>query len=130
MIQVELGGLLQMIPSLDKLKKINNSSGRMVYKLSKIILRVQEQADAFDNAKLKMVKRYGIEDQNGGFRTDEKGNYYIKAQLKDEFNKEFNELLHTKIELNINKFSISDFDNLNLNAEQMLPLMPFIEDEE
>ena len=77
-----------------------------------------------------MVKRYGIEDQNGGFRTDEKGNYFIKAQLKDEFNKEFNELLHTKIELNINKFSISDFDNLNLNAEQMLPLMPFIEDEE
>ena len=130
MIQVELGDLLQIIPSLDKLKKINNSSGRMVYKLSKIILRVQEQADAFDNAKLEMVKRYGIEDQNGGFRTDEKGNYYIKAQLKDEFNKEFNELLHTKIELNINKFSISDFDNLNLNAEQMLPLMPFIEDEE
>lgn len=130
MIEVELGDLLQMIPAIDGLKKVSNGSGRMVYKLSKIIKKVQDQAEAFDDAKLEMVKKYGIEDQNGGFKTDEKGNYFIKTQLKDEFNKEFNELLHTKIELNINKFSISDFDNLNLNAEQMLPLMPFIEDEE
>lgn len=130
MIEVELGDLLQMIPAIDRLKKVSNGSGRMIYKLSKIIKKVQIQADAFDEAKLEMVKKYGIEDQNGGFKTDEKGNYFIKIQMKDEFNREFNDLLHTKVELNINKFVPNDFDNLNLTAQQMLPLMPFIEDEE
>ena len=128
MIQVELGTLLNMVPALQKLSEIPNASGKMLYKISKIILKVNEQAEAYDKAKEGMVRKYGVQNQEGIYATDEKGNYLIKANLKEKFNEEFNALIHTKIELNINKFSIDDFDGLNLTPQQMIPLMEFIEE--
>lgn len=128
MIQVELGTLLNMVPALQKLSEIPNASGKMLYKISKIILKVNEQAEAYDKAKEGMVRKYGVQNQEGIYATDEKGNYLIKANLKEKFNEEFNALIHTRIELNINKFSIDDFDGLNLTPQQMIPLMGFIEE--
>lgn len=128
MIEVELGTLLNMVPALQKLSDIPNASGKMLYKISKIILRVNEEAEAYDRAKEGMVKKYSVEDENGGYKTDDKGNYLIKAQLKDKFNEEFSALIHTKIQLNVNKFSVDDFDGLNLTPQQMIPLMAFIEE--
>ena len=128
MIQVELGALLNMIPALQKLSDIPNASGKILYKISKIILKVNDEADAFTKAKERMIQKYSVPDENGGFKMDEHGNYLIKAELQKEFNEEFSQLIHTVVTLNVNKFQIDDFDNLNLTPQQMMPLMPFIEE--
>lgn len=127
MIELTLGQLIDMVPVLQQISKIPLSSGLMLYKFGKIINKVNEEVELYNTTKQKMMETYVAKDENGEYLRDENGNLFVKAELQERVNKELNDLIEIKETLNIDKFSISDFDNLGLNSQQILPLLPLIE---
>ena len=128
MIQVKLGQLLNMIPTLQKLSEIPNSSGRMLYKISKLILKINQEAESFNTAKRGMLKRYGVLDEHGEYLMGKDNDYLIKAQLKNDFNNEVTNLVNTMVDVDIDYFVIEDFDNLGLTPQELISLMSLIKE--
>lgn len=128
MIQVRLGQLLNMIPTLQKLSEIPNSSGRMLYKISKLILKINQEAESFNAAKRGMLKKYGILDENGKYLIGKDNEYLVKAQLKNDFNNEVTNLTNTIVDVDIDYFVIEDFDNLGLTPQELISLMSLIKE--
>ena len=127
MIELTLGQLIDMVPVLQQISKVPLSSGLMLYKFGKIINKVNEEVDLYNTTKQKMMDTYVGKDENGQFLRDENGNLLVKVELQEQLNKQLNDLVEIKETLDIDKFSISDFDNLGLNSQQILPLLPLIE---
>lgn len=128
MIQVKLGELLNMIPVLQKLSEKPNSSGRMLYKISKLILKIRQEAESFNTAKRGMLKKYGVVDANGEYLIGEDRDYLIKEQLKEEFNKEVTNLINTNVDIGIDYFLAEDFDNLELTPQELISLISLIKE--
>lgn len=128
MIQVKLGQLLNMIPTLQKLSEIPNSSGKMLYKISKLILKIRQEAESFNTAKRGMLKKYGITDANGEYLIGNDNDYLVKEQLKEEFNKEVTSLINTEVDVDIDFFSVEDFDNLGLTSQELISLFSLIKE--
>ena len=127
MIQVKLGELINMIPVLQVISQIPNSSGKMLYKISKLILKVNQEVNSFDAAKRGMLNKYGVKDENGNYLMDENNReFIIQEDKKSDFQKEFSELANSVVELDIDYFQAEDFNDLKLTPQQLISLMSII----
>lgn len=105
MIELTVRELIESIPAL---QEINNKEmpAKVAYQFARIIREVDKENQIFQEARRKLIDKYGVKDEDGKLVEDEKGNISIANDKIDEFNKEVNDLLEEKISLNCSTISV------------------------
>lgn len=123
---ITLNELLIAQPVLNKLRTLP-FRGRQAFLLAKIIKAVGEEMTGFDDSRNNILIKYCDKDENGEAIVNE-GQVHIKDDVLVECNAEIQELLTTEIEMPFAALPIDWFDEVDLSANDMAALMPFIEE--
>lgn len=124
--------LKSVIDNLDTFQTISQKSeilpAVLAYKLTRILLQLENEINIFHKAREQLLNKYCQKDNNGQFITDEKGSILLQDGVEQNFNEEFNQLINTTIDLNVNKIKLNELEPLQLSLQQMTALMPYIEE--
>lgn len=104
----------QMIDSVPALREINEKKmpAKTAYQFAKIIREIENELKNFQEARNKLIERFGKKDESGKLIEDEDGNVEIFAGKSEAFKKEADELMSTKIQINCEPI---DFENISDN---------------
>lgn len=95
------------------------------YWVSKLAKKIDKEFGHSEEARMLLVKKYGELDENGNLIS--KGSQYnIKDRLA--FDKEFNDLMKTEIDLDFNKIPLSLFGDADVTPASLLALDKFIDE--
>ena len=79
---------------------------------------------------MNLIKKYGEKDDKGELITTEDGNCKIPDESIQEFSTELNDILDATIDINANKMTMEQLEDLDFTPKDMAMLEPFIENEE
>ena len=96
---------------------------RIGFYLQKNIQTIQKAVENIDKARLSIGERFGIPNETGT-------GYDIPPEKMSEVGKELNDLFNLDQEVNIHKFKIDDFSDIELTYQEMSAIMFMIEDDE
>lgn len=105
----------EMISSVSALRNISEKkmSAKTAYQFARIIREVENELKSFQEARNKLIERYGKKDENGKILEDENGNVVIFPDKKEKFDEEADDLLKTKIKINCEQVMLEDISNDN-----------------
>lgn len=126
MIQVKLGVILNSIDTLQRLSQ-QNFKAKLAWQIARLVNAIESELQVFNQTRLNLITKYAQTDDEDKLVTDENNNYIIKPENIDTFNSELNELINTEVELNANKISFKDLEELNFTPNDLSTLEPFIE---
>ncbi len=111
------------------LQEISNKSFKscVSYLLSRIKREIAREAELFNQARKDLIIKYA-DKENGEIKIDGYGNANIQKEYREIFNREIDDLLNTRISLNVSPISLSDIENESFTIEQMDLLNLFIEE--
>jgi acyl-CoA synthetase (NDP forming) len=101
---------------------------KVAYKIARLAREIQKEIELFESTRHTLIEKYGIKNENGELVEDKNGGYPIQKEKKNEFLKETNELLNSKISLNVDKLSLKDLEEAELTPQQIIKLIDFIEE--
>lgn len=122
--------LAQVINSIDALHALmeKECSGLLAYKIGKIVLAISDETSAFDSAKQAVAERYGERNANGDLKREENGTIPIRQEYLNEARQELDKIINTEVELNVAPIKLSEIAEMKLSPQDVLPLIPFIEE--
>lgn len=124
MIKISLGQLKAVYENgaMEKLADMELPV-KSVFKLIKLLKEIEPELKNLDETRIKLIKKYGkeVKDENG------EENIQVKDEEKDNYMKEWIEILNTEVEFDYEKFSLNDLGDIKLNTKDMLVLEPFFE---
>lgn len=126
MIEITLKNLLD---STDVLKKLSQKplKGRVAYNVAKILCKVEEEFNLFNETRHKIVEQYGEKDDNGELLINYETHEYI---FSDEnltiVNEEISNILSSMVSLNVNKIELDDLENVDFTPAEMLLIQYYI----
>lgn len=129
MIKITLGELLNATDTLQKLAQ-KDFKAKLAWSISRLLKAAEKEVQEFNEARMNLIKKYGMKDEQNELITDEKGNCKITDENINEFSTELNDLIATEVEINANKMSLDLFDDAEFSPSDMVLLEPFIETEE
>lgn len=126
MIELTIGTLVN---STEVLQKLANAElkAKLAWEVSRMLKAAETEIQGFNDARLKVINKFGTKDENGELITDENGNCRIDPAHMNEFTEEMNELLQGTVEINANKLDINALDNVNFTPSDMARLEPFVD---
>lgn len=102
---------------------------KTAYKLAKLRSALQAEADFYTTKLQNIVNKYAEVDEKGNYTfMDDGAAVKIKDGMLDECRKETEELAKFDIVVPNIRFTINEFDNLNLTLSQVEALLDFIEE--
>ena len=114
--------LKELVGGKDSFMKLLNADLpiKVSYRLSKTIKKIEEELKHFDTQRIELLKKYGEPIENG-----------TKYQVKDleGFNKDMNELLAEKVEINVTTIDLKDIEKASLSAIDLSNLSKLIKEE-
>ena len=117
---VKIADFLEMFKS----KKL---SFKTMYHLTLLAQEVQKHVEFYNNAFRSIIMEYGKKDENGELvLTDNKESVLLAEETTLEAHQKLTELQALDVELPEIKFSLDEFQNIEITAEEMLTIMPFI----
>lgn len=122
---ITLEEVLTGYQTLQKLRKQQIPVVAAFY-LNKIEDFYKKENANFAEAYKEFVKRYGEKDEKGNVKFDESQNPIFDKSTIKERNKEYYDLITTKIEIPNIKISVSLFDKAEITPEELSPIMPFL----
>ena len=129
MINVKISDLLNATEVLQELSK-KQLKARLAFDVSRLLKAADTEVTQFNEARMKVINKFGEKDENGELSTDENGNCRIVPANIPDFNNELNELISAEVELNANKIKMDALEDLDFTPSDMVVLEPFIEVEE
>lgn len=129
MIKIKIGALLNSTEALQKLAS-KELKARPAWQTSRILKAAEKEIQEFNEARMKLINKFGEKDEAGQLITDEAGNCKINPDNISDFNAEFNELVESEIEINGNKININDIEDVDFTPAEMTVLEAFIDFEE
>lgn len=72
---------------------------KLSYAVGKNILKLQEEVNSIEEARIKLVQQYAEKDENGSFKM--KDGHYDVGENEQKLNKEFIEFLNTETDIDI-----------------------------
>ena len=129
MINVKISSLLNSTEALQKLASADLKA-KLAWQVARLLKAAEVELQSFNETRMALIKKYGEKDAKGELVTDEKGNCKIPPDAIDGFNTELNELITTEVEINVNKISIDDLENMSFTPNEMTLLEDFIDFEE
>jgi len=120
MISVTLREILIAKPALESLSSIKLPI-KTSYHISKLIRLLNHEINEFEDYRVKLVKKIGVDDGNGMIT--------IPEDKKDEFGKQMDELLENTVDINLNPISLSLLaDHTEMTPSELSTMLPFIDD--
>ena len=127
MIKIKLNDIVNATETLNKIMQ-QSFKGSLAFKIARLARELDKEMQTFNAEKQKIIQKYGEKDENGELKIDEKGLVkFNKANLK-EINEEFNSLLDTDLEINVDKLPMDSIDNFEITPQEMLQIEVFFED--
>ena len=113
--------LYQIVNAIPALNKLGSSDMKIseAYKLQKLLSAVQVEVDFFNRNQLKIIEGNGVIKESGEFIIDE-GKREVYAKAMDE-------LAQTDVEPVFSKMILSLSANIQLSANDVGVLLPFVE---
>lgn len=129
MITIKISELMDSVTTLQKLSQ-KDFKAKLAWSIARLLKAAEVEVQAFNEARMNLITKYGEKDENGELITDEKGNCKIIPDNVSTFNAELNELLASEIEINANKINFELLEDLDFTPSDIAVLEPFIEVEE
>jgi hypothetical protein len=110
--------------TLAEIKSLETSLGKMfnkdvnikiAYRLGKLLKKLSEEMKALEENRVKLVKKYGVEDE----KTKQ---ISVPQDNAQDFHKEFNELMQVEIEVDFEPIPLEQFGDIELSASDVLRL--------
>lgn len=120
-----------IINSVDPLKEFITFplKAKVAYQVARLVREIEKEYNLFQERRRETIRKFADKDENGEVKIDDNGQIHVAKENVAVFTKEINELLESKIELNIEKVRLDDL-NCDVSPQMMINLMPFIEIEE
>ncbi len=119
-MEINLGVIVN---SIETLKKVASQpvAAKTAFKIGKVIKAINQEMEVFEETRQKLFTTYG---------TEEDGQMVVSKDKQDGFMKEFDELLNSKVTVEIPKISIDDLEKINLSATEINSIEFILKDEE
>ena len=129
MIKVTIGNIVNSVEVLQKLGK-KDFKAKLAWSIARLLKEAEKEVQGFNEARLKLINKYGIKDENDQLVTDDNGNCKIIQENIPDFNKELNDLVDTEVEINANKINMNLLEDVDFTPSDMATLEPFVEFDE
>ena len=129
MIQLLLRDIINSSDGLTVLGQ-RHLKAKTAYTVGKILKAVETEMSGFEQARMDLIKKYGLKDENGELIEDENHNLHIAPENLQVFNTELTELMNTSVEIMANKIPIDDLGDIEFTPVEMAQLESFIEFDE
>lgn len=123
-----LNDILNISPVLHKLSQ-QSFTGKMVFQIARLIKLVDEELAILDDARQKIIEKYGIRDSEGKLEITDDGQIHISPADYDACNQEFYDLLSTEVNIDAPMLPLSCFDNIQLTPNEAILLGKIVEEE-
>ena len=122
--------LRELVDSAETMKKLSQESlkGKTAYYIARLLREIDKELTLFNETRGNLIKKYGDKDENGELKIDENGNCQFAPQEMEKFYSEMNDILNNIIELNANKITLNELEELDFTPNEMIILEPFIEE--
>jgi len=115
---MKLHEIINAVPALNKLGSSDMKLSE-AYKLQKLLTTIQVEIDFFNKNQLRIVEEHGV--------IQESGDFTIEKDNRDSYIKAMDELAQTEVESVFAKMKIITSENIQLSANDITVLMPFVE---
>ena len=120
LMQLKLSQLITMRNSLTKLVE-KDLPIKQSYNLARFIKKANEELTSFEEARIKLVNKYGEKDETGNLSVTEKN--------QQQFLNELEELTDIEIEFdNFRALKLADLRNVTLSTQDMMGLIDIVEE--
>ena len=126
MIKLRINDLLNSTEVLQKLSK-TDLKAKTAWQVTRMLKAADAEIQSFNDARMNLIRKYGEKDENGELITNDENNCKIPDSTIEQFSVELNDLINSEIEINANKISINDIENLSFTPNEMNLLEPFID---
>lgn len=114
-------------PSVFQNLKSQKLSFKTAYRLTLLSQEIQKHVDFYHESFRAILVEYGKKDEQGKIIPTEDGQgVLLEEATLDEAYQKLTELRELEVELPDTKFCLKDFDNIEITAEEMLIIIPFI----
>lgn len=101
---------------------------KTAYKVTLFSQEVQKHIDFYQESFRNLLNEYGKKDENGNIMPTEDGQgVLLVEETMNEAYQKLAELRDLDVELPDTKFSVDEFDKIELAPEELINIMPFIE---
>lgn len=100
---------------------------RTSYKIMKVLKETKNDVDFWQEKGKEIIEKYAQRDDNNQIMvTPDQDGVMLQNDKLDDFNKEYNELNETEIQIPDIKFEIDEFDEVKLSAVDLMAIDEFL----
>ena len=125
MIKIKVQDLVNSTTILQKLSNMSLKA-RLAWQIARLLKAADEEIQAFNDTRMKVIKKYGEKDENDQLITDDKGNCKIPPENMNKFTDELNELLSEKVSINADPIDFKEIEDIEFTPAEMTQLTPFV----
>lgn len=107
---------------------------KTAYKLAMIKRQTDEQTDFYQTSFFKILNEYGKKDENGELQRVQEGvnegNVLIQEDKLEECNNALSDLMGLEVEINNYNLKLRDFGDMEVSADDLATIIPFLSEEE
>lgn len=107
---------------------------KTAYKLAMIKRQTDEQTDFYQTSFFKILNEYGKKDENGELQRVQEGvnegNVLIQEDKLEECNNALSDLMGLEVEINNYNLKLGDFGDMEVSADDLATIIPFLLEEE
>lgn len=122
--------LYQAIDLYNTCNKVKNLQlpFKVAYKFAKMINQLEKEVDFYKENFQKIIDEYGVIENNQYKLSNDKTSILIQSGREEECNLKIEELKNMEIDFAVIEFNINDFDKIDVTAEDIKYLLPYIKD--
>ena len=114
-MKLKLFVIKNLEPVLGKIAK-QDMNIQMAYRIGKLIQTLGSELKNIEEHRINLIKKYGTPQE------EDNNNYEVLSENKENFVKEYEELLNTEIDIIIEEMSIDDFEGITLSPLDSIAL--------
>ena len=121
----------QLMNSVDVIQKLINSptplSAKISYQIMRLAREVESEYNLFQKSRTELIEKYAKKDENQK-PILENDRYQFVPDEQEDFTKEYNEIMCSSIELNVEPLALTDktMEELKLTPLEWMKLEPFV----
>ena len=128
MIEVTIGEIIESIDAFKEIVKFPLKA-KIAYQVARLAREIEKEHGLFQEKRTELIKKYADKNEKGELIINSNNQFTVAEKNVEVFKKELGELLDNKVELNAQKIKLDDFD-CEINTQQMMALMPYLDVEE
>lgn len=112
-MKIKIKQITGAIPSLIILNSKTELSAKTAYHLAKTQKAIIEEAQQFEELRLKKLEELCEKDKDGKAKKEKNGDYKISGKNLQKFHKEMADLLEQEVEIYVNQISIKEVEDIS-----------------